>query len=243
MIDLVLSIGHSIVGAGLIALGVRYLAREPVNLRAFVGAMLALLFYWAAIVIGAEAQGAIPGLADLKWNWAGKIVTTAAVLIAIAAIPSVTREEVGLRLRLKPDSAGPALVGLALVCALAWGMEMWANDGRDLSPERLVFQALMPGLDEELFFRGLFLTLLMWAFRERWSLFGAPMGPAALVVTFIFAAGHGLAVADGAVRFDPATFALTGALGFGLLWIRQRTGSVLPAIAAHNLINLGNSFF
>lgn len=243
MIDLILSIGLSILGASLLALGVRFLLREPVNFRAFAFALLALLFYWAAVVLGAEFQDAIPGLAGLKWNWIGKIVTTAAVLIAIAVIPSVTAEDVGLRLRPRPGSVGPALIGLALVCALSWCMEIRANDGRDLSAERLAFQTLMPGLDEELFFRGLFLALLTQAFRERWSLFGAALGPTAAVVTFIFAAGHGLGVADGAIQFDAEAFALTGALGFGLLWIRQRTGSVLPAIAAHNLINVGNSFF
>lgn len=243
MIDLILSIGLSIAGAVLIALVARVAGREPVHVRAFAAAMLALLFYWAAIVAGAEVQGTLPGFAGLEWNWVGKIVTTIAVLLAIALIPAVDREDVGLRLRPKRGSVGPALVGVAMVCALSWGAEIWANDGRDLSAERLAFQALMPGLDEELFFRGLFLALLLRAFSERWSLFGAPVGPAAAVVTFIFAAGHGLRVAEGAIQFDALAFGLTGAIGFGLLWIRQRTGSVLPAIAAHNLVNFGNSFF
>ena len=72
---------------------------------------------------------------------------------------------------------------------------------------------------------------------------GASIGPAAAIVTFIFAAGHGLAVLDGAIQFDAMAFFATGAIGAGLLWIRQRTGSILLAIVAHNLVNLGNSFW
>ena len=243
MIDLVYSIGLAVLGALLIAVAVRVLLRERVNFHAFAGGMAALLFYWAVIVAGSETQRMIPLLAGLSWNWSGKVVTIAAVLLAIAVLPWVTREEAGLRLRLNPGSLVPALVCATLLCALSWGVEAWMNDGRDLSAERLLYQALMPGIDEELFFRGLLLALLLRAFDERWSFLGAPVGPAALVVTFIFAAGHGLGVADGQIRFDALPFCMTGALGFGLLWLRQRTGSVWPAILAHNLINVGNSFF
>lgn len=240
MIDLIGTIALGILGAGAIALGIRFVAREPVRVRPFAGALLSLLFYWAVVVVGAEMQGTL--FSDLKWNWIGKIVSATAMLAAIALIPGIDRKDVGLQLRQAPGSLKPALLCLALLCGLSWGVEAWANDGRDLSFERLAFQALMPGLDEELFFRGLFLALLLRAFDEHWTLFGARVGPAAAVATFIFGAGHGLGFADGQLQFDALSFALTGTLGFGLLWIRQRTESLLLAILAHNLINVGNSF-
>lgn len=241
MLDLLATIALGIAGACLLALGVRVLGRQPVRAGAFAAAILSLLFYWAVVVAGAEVQGAF--MPSLKWNWIGKIISTAAVLAAIGLIPNVDRKDVGLNVRQRPGSIGPALVCLVLLCALSWGVEAWANDGRDLSPERIAFQALMPGLDEELFFRGLFLTLLVRAFDERWELLGAQVGPAAAVATFLFGAGHGLTVADGQLHFDPLAFALTGTIGFGLLWLRQRTGSLLLPIGAHNIINVGNSFF
>jgi hypothetical protein len=101
----------------------------------------------------------------------------------------------------------------------------------------------MPGIDEEPFFRGVFLTLLSRAFQQRWNLLGAEIAPGALIVTFVFAAGHGLTVQHGRLHLEVLLFGLTGALGFGLLWIRQRTGSLLLPVLAHNAINVGNSFF
>ena len=148
-----------------------------------------------------------------------------------------------MTLRQRAGSLPGVIVCTVLMCALAWGSEIVAADGTDLSFERLAFQATMPGLDEELFFRGLLLALLLKAFDERWSLFGAPVGPAAAAITFFFAAGHGLAVANGALHFDLASFLITGALGFGLLWLRQRTGSLVAPILVHNLLNVGSSFF
>ena len=241
MLDLLATITLGIAGACLLALGVRILGREPVRVGAFAAAILSLVLYWAVVVAGAEVQGAF--FPSLKWNWIGKIISIVVLLAAIGLIPSVSRKDVGLHLRQAPGSIGPALVCLALLCALSWGVEAWANDGRDLSPERFAFQALMPGLDEELFFRGLFLTFLVRAFDERWQLLGARVGPAAAVATFLFGAGHGLTVANGQLHFDPLAFALTGTIGFGLLWLRQRTGSLLMPIGAHNIINVGNSFF
>jgi hypothetical protein len=241
--DLIASILLTMAGATALALAARFVVRQPVRVRPFATALILLVLYWVVVVFGAEAQNAIPALSRLKWNWVGKIITATATLSAIVLLPGVTRAEAGLTLRQAPRSLLPALVCLALVCALSWGAEAWANDGRSLSLERLAFQATMPGLDEEPFFRGLFLVFLMRAFDERGRLFGAPVGPAAVVVTFIFAAGHGLAVHDGRLSVDWASFALTGAIGFGLLWIRQRTGSLLLPVLAHNLVNVGNSFF
>lgn len=242
MIELFAGIGLGMAGAILIAIGFG-VAGESVRWRLFAASLLSLLLYWVAVVAGAELQGAVPALAPLDWNWVGKLFSTGAVLVGISLLPEGFRRDVGLRWRQNEGSLFPALLGICLICIFSWTLEAWSADGTDTSVERLAFQALMPGLDEELFFRGLFLALLLRAFDERFLILAAPAGPAAVIVTFIFAAGHGIAVSASAVHLDGGAFLATGAIGAGLLWIRQRTGSVLLAIAAHNLVNLGNSFW
>lgn len=242
MIDLFAGIGLGMAGATLIALGFR-IAGEPVRWVVFGASLLSLLLYWVAVIVGAELQAAVPAATGLRWNWFGKLFSAAVVLAAILLLPGLTRREAGLRWRQEEGSLRPATLCMVLICAFSWIMEAWSADGTDMSLERLAFQATMPGLDEELFFRGLFLALLLRAFKEPFTILGASIGPAAAIVTFIFAAGHGLAVLDGAIQFDAMAFFATGAIGAGLLWIRQRTGSILLAIVAHNLVNLGNSFW
>lgn len=242
MIDLALTIALPLLIVGLFALGLRLIG-EKVRWAPLGTALACIVLYWIAVVGGSELQSLIPPLAGLKWNWIGKLVAITATLILIRVMPGVDADSAGLTLRQRPGSLRGVIVCTILLCALAWGAEALAADGTDLSLERLLYQATMPGIDEELFFRGLLLALLMKAFAERWSLAGAPVGPAAAVITFIFAAGHGLAVVDGALHFDAESFVITGLLGFGLLWLRQRTGSIVAPIAVHNLLNVGSSFF
>lgn len=243
MIDLALTIALPLLGVALLAAVLHFLTGERVHWRPLATALACVFLYWVAVVGGSEVQGMIPALADLKWNWVGKIVAIAATLLLIRFMPGVDARSAGLTWRQRAGSLVPVLVCTALMCALAWGAEAYAADGSDLSPERLLYQATMPGIDEELFFRGLLLALLLKVFDERWSLAGAPIGPAAAAITFFFAAGHGLAVVDGTLHFDGFAFAITGALGFGLLWLRQRTGSLVAPVLVHNLLNVGSSFF
>ncbi len=243
MLDLFATIGLHLGLVGLFAIFLRFVLGETVRFNVLGVALVCVFLYWGAVVGGSEVQALLPGLAGLKWNWIGKIIAIAATLIMIAAIPTIGAAEVGMTLRQRAGSLVPVLICTALLCALAWGMEALDADGTDLSLERLLYQATMPGLDEELFMRGLLLALLLRGFAERWNLWGAPMGPAAVSITFLFAAGHGLRIVEGSLFFDPLNFAVTGTLGFGLLWLRQRTGSLAAPVLVHNLLNVGSSFF
>jgi len=242
MLGLVAGVGAGVAFAALVAVAERA-TRRQVRWSWLLAAVGLLLAYWAVVILGAGVQEALPWARALRWNWTGKAISTLVTLAAAWAILRHDRAEAGLTLRQAPGSLGPAVLATGLLCALAWACEAMLADGRDLSGERLAFQALMPGLDEELFFRGLLLAALTRAMPDRWRLLGAPVGPAGLIVTFIFAVGHGVGWADGRLTVDLPAFALTGALGAGLLWLRQRTGGVVAPIIAHNLINLGNSFF
>jgi uncharacterized protein len=148
----------------------------------------------------------------------------------------------GLILHQKPGSIGPAMLVVLGLCCLSWGVRWMYGGGADPSAERLFYQATMPGLDEELFFRGLLFALFLRAFITDTPASTAAFWPAAAIVTFLFAAGHAFAFHKGGLAFDAGFLAFTAALGFGFLWIRQRTGSLLLPILAHNVINFGGSF-
>lgn len=166
-----------------------------------------------------------------------------AVGLLIIAIMRLGASESGLTLRQRAGSVIPALVVTCALCAFSWGEEYLEHNGTDTSVERIAFQATLPGLDEETLYRGLLLALLLRSFDERWTLAKAPFGPASISTIFLFAAAHGWRVYQGAVHFDAVVFAVTGTIGAGLVWLRQRTGSLVFPILAHNLINVGDSFF
>ena len=176
----------------------------------------------------------VPG-AD--WNWSGKacsIVLSAGVVV----LGVLSRQEAGLQLRQKAGSVRPAGWALLAFTALSFGIG-WAFGGGSWDAETPAFQLTMPGLAEEIAYRGVFIGLLHRAFPgegrvARW----APV----LVTAVAFGLWHGLGVSDGYLTFDafPALFPLLGGLAYG--WLRERTGSVLVPILAHNAGNTAAVF-
>jgi len=226
-----------------VAVIVRWQGGRTIDFRPIVIGLVCSAVYWLMLIVSGDLQDHVPLLAGLKWNWVGKIAAIATSLLLLATLPMLSGTTVGLTWRQRPRSLGPALVVTALLCLFSWAVEAWAADGTDTSPERLLYQATMPGLDEELFMRGILLSLFVQGFGRSRERLGASFGLAEAAVTFLFAAGHGLRIADGAIMFDPLVFVVTGLLGAGFAWLRQRTGSLVVPIFAHNLINFGNSFF
>lgn len=211
-------------------------------------ALLLYAAYFVVLILGSELIPLSDYFGKLEWNWGGKIATIGlSVLVALLlgrTTQAVRPSAAGLTLRQAPGSVPPALIAATLLVATGVGLEVYLNDGPDLSPERMLYQATMPGIDEELFFRGVFLAVMAAAApSQRLSILGAPIGWAGALVTLLFGLGHGFSYEGGALKADWFAFAATAWLGFGLLWIRERTGSILLPVLAHNAINVALSFF
>lgn len=173
-----------------------------------------------------------PPAAD--WNWLGKVMAIAAML-AIAALPAFGFRRCGLTL--KQERGWPmALAVLALFCALFFYWA-WSDGEGPANAETIAFQWTMPGLDEEIFYRGVLLLAMNEAFRARLPVLGAPIGYGGVLTSVLFGLAHGLSYEDGAFAFDAMIFAMTGVPSLVLLWLREKTGSVVMPIIAHNVAN------
>lgn len=97
--------------------------------------------------------------------------------------------------------------------------------------DELAGQLVVIALPEEAFFRGFLQTELDHAWRPRWRVLGADLGPGWLVTAAIFAVGHLLTTPN------PARLAVFfPALVFG--WLRARTKGVGAGLVFHALCNL-----
>lgn len=185
---------------------------------------------------------------EMQWNWEGKAATILLTVMVLMALRVLTRDVkfrlAGFTLKQKTGSITPAITLTLFLVGMVVGLEILVQDGADTSPERLFFQSTMPGIDEEMYFRGLLLLVLSSAVHSgSVSLLRAPISWAGILVTVLFGTGHSLFSENGGVSFSGVAFVYTAILGFGLLWIRERTGSVVFPIIAHNLINFSSSFF
>ena len=175
------------------------------------------------------------------WNWAGKLAAIGGTLI-VMALPAFGWKRCGMTLEQGPRWGGALGMFIALAGLFFW-LALSSADGKPDSLETIAFQWTLPGLDEELFYRGTLLLALNEAFRGRIGIAGAPIGYGGVLTSLLFGITHALSFKAGAVDFDLMTFAMTGLPAFLLLWLRERTGSLVLPVIAHNIANGASTLF
>lgn len=108
-----------------------------------------------------------------------------------------------------------------------------------LSLPYLLYLATLPGLAEELAYRGLIQPQLNRLYGRSRRLWGAPLGWGWLITGILFWAMHAWRLTPGGgIAFYWQTLTMQLWIGLGLGWLRERTESIWPGVAAHNLVNL-----
>jgi len=195
--------------------------RSPARRGPAVALLGLLLLYMTVFAVVARVAAAA---------WA-PVAAGAAVWLTLQPLVSlgrITPAELGL----VPPRAGsvrPAvLITLLVLAANVAVMQVRGASSLDLGAG-IVMAALLAAIIEEWVMRGALLALADRASPPRWNLCGAPLGWGGMLVTAVFVALHGwrpgllLGVLPAAVLY---------------LWLRARTGSLGPPIAAHLLWNL-----
>lgn len=168
-----------------------------------------------------------------QWNWEGKILSllfSAVVVIALSLSP----EAVGLTFKQRHVKIGIA----AVIGFVFWGLCL----GFFFQPgipnaETLAFQATMPGLAEELAYRGIAPALLLGLMGRKEPIDGIPW-TVIFATAIVFGVWHGLNYSHGQFGFTvmAALFPFIGSIPGG--WLRFKTGSLLFPILCHSIANV-----
>ena len=207
------------------------LFRREFRLKWFLTALALYVLYDFLLTRGFYTLPRIPE--DASWNWMGKSLAAFGMLV-VASLPMFGTRRVGLTLSQRNGIRAPLAVTL-LLASLFFYFAV-SDDSGPADLETIFFQWTMPGIDEELFYRGVLLVAMNEAFKSRISLLGAPIGYGGLLTSLLFGLVHSLEYAGG-FDFDPGSFAITALPSLILLWLRERTGSLLFPVAAHNVAN------
>jgi membrane protease YdiL (CAAX protease family) len=167
------------------------------------------------------------------WNWTGKclsLVLSMAVIVAFRLKPAT----VGLTFEQRHTRIG--LIALAFF--IVWGtcLGLLFKPGV-ADAETLAFQGTMPGLAEELVYRGIAPALLLGLIRRRDPIEGTPWA-VVLSTAVVFGVVHGLSYSHGRFGFDilSALFPFLGSIPGG--WLRFKTRSLVVPILAHGVANV-----
>ncbi|WP_439473167.1 CPBP family intramembrane glutamic endopeptidase, BDIM_20840 family [Brevundimonas sp.] len=231
MPDAIMVLGGWIGATAAMGLVAAVALRGKVKWGWFLGALALMAAYDALLTRG---YGHIPlQFWPSDWNWEGKVMALALSLVVALFFGA---ERVGLTLKQDRKGLKGALILSGALIALFLGLALWFP-GQGTDADTLAFQLTMPGLDEELFYRGVLLLMLNEAFARPLRLLGAPMGWGALISSVAFGLAHALGYSDGAFTFDAMTMALTGGPALLLVWLREKTGSLLLPVLLHNFAN------
>lgn len=185
-------------------------------------------------------------LIGLKLAWVGKIASLLLALVIIAAISRKDRRQIGfttLTNNRKQVKFGVLIFAGFLLFDFCFKLILFPK-GAEFDWETVLFQATMPGLTEELAFRGIQLWLLDRIFLPRWNFRGIQFGWGFIIVTVLFGTIHGIALTENyKLKFDLITIVyltFISSLSLGLL--RKFTGNILCAVVGHNIINVMNVF-
>jgi uncharacterized protein len=170
----------------------------------------------------------------LQWNWSGKLLSIAAMLTFVLSWRGATPAQIGLTTRLERGRWWPWLALLSVTVVVA------VRGAFNGDPEEFLYQLTMPGLDEELSFRGVMLVLLLMAFGHVQRRYGqVSFGWAFAIVAALFVLVHILSITPHGLEWSNVVATpsfLTYATIFAItrLW----TGSIWPAVIVHNAGNV-----
>lgn len=228
-----------VIGLPLCALAVRAACRQGRRANLRIPARLALFF-----LVSLALTRLSPIWPFRKQLW--QAMTLEALWALAFLLITRTGSQAGLTLRLSRqawrDSAIVTVLLLILVVARQLAVRslgVGAPAETSVNLEFLIYQLTMPGLAEELSYRGVIQPELNRLLGRPWKLLGAQVGWGWVIASLIFWAPHAFRV-DGSLHltFYWPTLTMQLIAGFVLGWLRERSGSLLPPMLAHNLVNV-----
>lgn len=169
---------------------------------------------------------------DGRWNWDGKIYG----IVCGIAIYFIFRRQFNENnfFTLKQNKEGLKSALKVVVAILAIAILGGVVNDREFNIETLLFQISMPGIDEEIMYRGVLLGLMCSALRTGGA---AWRSPAIIINAVLFGLVHSLTLGDGALQFNSVNFIWTAILGYSFGYITIKTRSILIPMLTHNLYN------
>ena len=174
----------------------------------------------------------VPGL---HWNWLGKAFSIALAGSVILILRPSPNE---LPLGFPVDKAGWrwTVLGIVVACLFSGTVNFIFRDHVFPNSETITYEATMPGVAEELCWRGLVFVLLGRAFSRSDST--PNLIPAAVCATLLFGLGHGFNVDNKSFRFAWLPFAFATTFGASMAFLRLRAKSLPGLMVTHNLANV-----
>ena len=169
-----------------------------------------------------------------KWNWTGKIFAVLGSIIFLLIYRKFNLKDYYLTFKQDKKFLKKGIIIISVILVIQSILSLIYNTPKEWNTETILYQLTMPGIDEEIAFRGIMLGLLSKILKPN-----SILHPAILITALLFGMAHGLFLNNSyELIFKSFPFFNTMILGIIWAWVTMKSGSVLLALISHNLGNV-----
>lgn len=192
------------------------------------------------IFVGYQIVVSLPYINDVfkiingTWNWNGKIFGILFGILCYFLFRKLFKNNDFFTLKQNKANLKKTTIVSLIVVVLA--TIIWFAFGEsEFDIESLAFQLTLPGIDEEIMYRGILLGLLMSGMKEKVRFVG---NPSLLITAILFGLIHALKMdKELTPSFNFIYFLQTGLAGYAWGWVTIKSKSLVMAILSHNFSN------
>jgi uncharacterized protein len=172
-----------------------------------------------------------------QWNWTGKLFGIIFSILVYIGIRKRISPYGFLKIKQRQQYFHKTIIATVLVTCTAFFS--YFDRSMTIDTETLLYQLTMPGLDEEIMFRGILLGLLLTCLKDSIKVGQYNFGsPSVLIIGLIFGILHGLSFTNNfGFRFDYLYFLSTFLSGYIWGWTTLKSESILQSLVSHNVLN------
>jgi len=173
-----------------------------------------------------------------NWNWSGKLLTIAGSFIFFFFFKKDFYPHHFLTIKQEKKSLRKNAI-IVIIISLIAILEGYLFYNESWNFETILFQSTLPGIDEEIAYRGIMLGILSSILIDKIRIFKKiTFNPSIWIIGIIFGLIHALKLnSDWEVSFNTFYFVKTFILGTVWSWMVIKSKSILLPIVSHNLSN------
>lgn len=176
------------------------------------------------------------------WNWSGKIYAILGSVVFLLVYRKFKMTDYYLTFKQERIffKKGCIIIGILLLIGSITSFLFSTKVGWDW--ETILFQLTMPGIDEEIAYRGIMLGLLSKVLKSKNEIGKINLGNSAILITaLLFGFAHGILITE-SFNIELRLYPLIRTFIMGLIWgwLTIKSGSILLALISHNLGNVSD---
>ncbi len=168
-----------------------------------------------------------------RWNWTGKIYAVIGAILFLSVYRKFPLKDYFLTFKQKNKFLRNGVIIITSILIIQILLAFFAPN-KPLNLDTLFFQFSMPGINEEIAYRGIMLGLLTKVLKNK----NLILNSSVWVTAILFGLAHGFSLSNEfSIAFNIQPFLRTMIYGLIWGWITIKSGSILLVLISHNLGN------